>query len=74
VTAYLVESAGFPAQKISARGVNGADPVTHPDRLPAARSPCGDRSDRPALSRSKASRANKMKKAAKACLAAFLGV
>ena len=28
VKAYLVESAGIPADKISARGVNGTEPVT----------------------------------------------
>ena len=31
VKAYLVKSAGIPADKISASGVNGADPVTKPD-------------------------------------------
>ncbi|OIN91049.1 MAG: flagellar motor protein MotB [Comamonadaceae bacterium CG1_02_60_18] len=31
VNAYLVESAGIPAHKISAKGVNGSDPVTKPD-------------------------------------------
>ena len=30
VQAYLVESAGFPAGKIGAKGVDGADPVTKP--------------------------------------------
>jgi OOP family OmpA-OmpF porin len=30
VSAYLVESAGLPASKISARGVDGSDPVTKP--------------------------------------------
>ena len=30
VSTYLVESAGVAAQKISARGVNGANPVTRP--------------------------------------------
>ena len=37
VSAYLVESAGIPAQKISARGVNGADPVTRPDECKGAK-------------------------------------
>lgn len=31
VKAYLVESLGIPADKISVRGVNGAEPVTQPD-------------------------------------------
>jgi OOP family OmpA-OmpF porin len=31
VKAYLVESAGVPADKIEASGVDGADPVTRPD-------------------------------------------
>jgi len=31
VKAYLVESAGIPADKIDARGVDGAEPVTKPD-------------------------------------------
>lgn len=31
VKAYLVKSAGIPADKISASGVNGADPITKPD-------------------------------------------
>ena len=30
VQTYLVESAGIPAAKISARGVDGSDPVTKP--------------------------------------------
>ena len=30
VSAYLVQTAGIPAGKISARGVNGANPVTRP--------------------------------------------
>ncbi|MFM9880669.1 MAG: outer membrane beta-barrel protein [Burkholderiaceae bacterium] len=30
VSAYLVQSAGIPAGKISSRGVNGANPVTQP--------------------------------------------
>lgn len=30
VSAYLVQSAGIPAGRISSRGVNGADPVTKP--------------------------------------------
>lgn len=30
VNAYLVQFAGLPAHKISAKGVNGSDPVTHP--------------------------------------------
>ncbi|MDD2919484.1 outer membrane beta-barrel protein [Rhodoferax sp.] len=30
VSAYLVSSAGIPANKINARGVNGSDPVTKP--------------------------------------------
>lgn len=30
VAAYLVRSGGIPAGKISAKGVDGADPVTHP--------------------------------------------
>ena len=30
VSAYLVQSAGIPAGKISARGVNGDNPVTKP--------------------------------------------
>lgn len=30
VSAYLVSSAGIPASKINARGVNGSDPVTKP--------------------------------------------
>lgn len=30
VSAYLVQSAGIPASKISARGVNGSEPVTQP--------------------------------------------
>jgi OOP family OmpA-OmpF porin len=31
VKAYLIESAGIPADKIEASGVDGADPVTKPD-------------------------------------------
>lgn len=31
VSAYLVQSGGIPAARISAKGVNGADPVTRPD-------------------------------------------
>lgn len=31
VKAYLVESAGIPADKISTNGIDGADPVTKPD-------------------------------------------
>ena len=30
VKAYMVESAGIPADKIEAKGVDGADPVTKP--------------------------------------------
>ena len=30
VSAYLVQSGGIPAGRISAKGVNGADPVTRP--------------------------------------------
>lgn len=37
VSAYLVASAGIPAQKISARGVNGADPVTRPGECKGAK-------------------------------------
>lgn len=31
VKAYLVEAAGIPADKISTRGIDGADPLTKPD-------------------------------------------
>jgi OOP family OmpA-OmpF porin len=37
VSAYLVASAGIPAQKINARGVNGADPVTRPGECKGAK-------------------------------------
>jgi OOP family OmpA-OmpF porin len=30
VKAYLVQTAGIPGDKISAKGVNGSDPVTKP--------------------------------------------
>jgi len=37
VSAYLVASAGIPAQKISTRGVNGAEPVTRPGECKGAK-------------------------------------
>ncbi|MBI3525761.1 MAG: outer membrane beta-barrel protein [Betaproteobacteria bacterium] len=37
VQAYLVESAGIPAGKITAKGVNGSDPVTKPGECVGAK-------------------------------------
>ncbi|HSY96777.1 MAG TPA: OmpA family protein, partial [Steroidobacteraceae bacterium] len=34
VKSYLVESAGFPPDKVIARGADGDDPVTKPDECP----------------------------------------
>jgi OOP family OmpA-OmpF porin len=37
VQTYLIESKAIPAEKISARGVNGSDPVTKPDECVGAK-------------------------------------
>jgi OOP family OmpA-OmpF porin len=34
VKSYLVETAGIPADKISAQGADGSDPVTKPEECP----------------------------------------
>jgi len=34
VKSYLVDSAGIPAGKVTARGADGDDPVTKPDECP----------------------------------------
>jgi OmpA-OmpF porin, OOP family len=37
VTSYLIETAGIPADKITAEGADGSDPVTKPDECPGAK-------------------------------------
>ena len=34
VKSYLVESLGIPADKVTAQGADGSDPVTKPDECP----------------------------------------
>jgi OOP family OmpA-OmpF porin len=36
VKSYLVETLGIPAEKVTAQGADGSDPVTKPDECPGA--------------------------------------
>ena len=37
VKSYLVDTLGIPAEKVTAQGADGSDPVTKPDECPGAR-------------------------------------
>jgi len=37
VKSYLVETLGVPADKVTAQGADGSDPVTRPDECPGAK-------------------------------------